>query len=118
MTSITTHKKYKQVSQLQEYFDDIFEDYQKDESYQELMADPLKWWLKIGRDKYPVVLKMGANFLSIPCTSCECEYCFSLAKRSITCGADPIAISVEKVFIPINAGIESGITFCSNNIYN
>ncbi|KAJ4390291.1 hypothetical protein N0V91_011422, partial [Didymella pomorum] len=43
------HKRHKRSSQLDEYIDDLNEDLNKDEAYQELMADPWLWWLKVGR---------------------------------------------------------------------
>ncbi|KAK7178247.1 transposase-like protein [Paraphaeosphaeria sporulosa] len=47
--------------------------------YQGLMTDPWRCWLKVGRNRYPTLFKMAADFLSIPSTSCECERCFSIA---------------------------------------
>lgn len=79
------HKRQKRSSQIDEYIDNLNEDLCRDEAYQELMADPWRWWLKVGRSKYPVLFKMAVDFLSIPSTSCECERCFSAAKRTITC---------------------------------
>ena len=41
----------------------------------------LQWWSKVG----PKALqRMAYDYLSIPCTSCECERCFSSAKRTMT----------------------------------
>jgi hypothetical protein len=41
----------------------------------------LKWWDNIG----PASLRpMAFDFLSIPCTSCECERAFSSARRTVT----------------------------------
>jgi hypothetical protein len=34
--------------------------------------------------RYPLVFKMACDYLSIPCTSCECERAFSKARRTIT----------------------------------
>ena len=78
------HKRHKRSSQLDEYIDNLNEDLNRDEAYQELMADPWLWWLKVGRSKYPILFKMAVDFLSIPSTSCECERCFSTAGRTIT----------------------------------
>lgn len=41
----------------------------------------LRWWLKFGT---PRLQRMAFDFLSIPCTSCECERAFSSARRTIT----------------------------------
>jgi hypothetical protein len=46
-------------------------------------VDPLTWWLKVGQTRYTTLFKMALNFLSIPSTSCECEGCFSKARRII-----------------------------------
>ena len=79
------HKRQKRQNELDDYVGSLNEDLNKDEAYQELMADPWRWWLKVGRNRYPTLFKMAADFLSIPSTSCECERCFSSAKRTITC---------------------------------
>ena len=87
------HKRYKRSSQLDEYIDNLNEDLNKDEAYQELMADPWLWWLKVGRSEYPVLFKVAIDFLSIPCTSCECERCFSTASRTITDDRNNLSVS-------------------------
>jgi hypothetical protein len=53
-------------------------------SHPELVRDPMAWWHRVGRQRYPLLYKMALNYLSIPATSCECERCFSSAKRTIT----------------------------------
>ena len=84
ITENRNHKRQKRITQLQEYLDDLDEDLSKDDDYQELMTDPWQWWLQVGRSKYLIVFKMAVDFLSIPCTNCECERCFSAAGRTIT----------------------------------
>jgi hypothetical protein len=41
----------------------------------------LQWWLKFGTQR---LQRMAFDFLSIPCTSCECERAFSSARRTMT----------------------------------
>jgi hypothetical protein len=45
---------------------------------------PWEWWLAISRNRYPILFKMAIDYLSCPCTSCDCERAFSLARRTIT----------------------------------
>lgn len=87
------HKRQKRQNELDDYIGSLNEDLNKDEAYQELMADPWRWWLKVGRSRYPTLFKMAADFLSIPSTSCECERCFSSAKRTITCDRNSLSPS-------------------------
>jgi hypothetical protein len=77
-------KRRKRENELANYIDDLNEDFNRDDDYQELMADPWRWWLKIGRNRYPTLFKMAVDFLSIPSTSCECERCFSTAGRTLS----------------------------------
>ena len=53
-------------------------------SQPELIDHPMDWWHKIGRTRYPLLYKLALDYLSIPSTSCECERCFSTARRTIT----------------------------------
>jgi hypothetical protein len=53
-------------------------------SHPDLVREPMAWWHRVGRQRYPLLYKMALNYLSIPATSCECERCFSAAKRTIT----------------------------------
>lgn len=79
------YKKQKRQIQSQEYFEAIAVDLRNEDSkYQSLLSSPWQWWLQQGQYKYPVVYKMACDFLSIPSTSCECERCFSSARRTIT----------------------------------
>lgn len=49
-----------------------------------LMADPLEWWTQRGKARYPTLFKMALEFLSILCTSCQCERVFSGGGRAVT----------------------------------
>ncbi|RMZ67784.1 transposase [Pyrenophora seminiperda CCB06] len=85
LTGSKSHKRQKRTSQLEEYFDDLRDDLTNASEQQlALLHDPWRWWLEIGRNKYPVVFKIATDYLSIPATSCECERSFSTAKRTIT----------------------------------
>jgi hypothetical protein len=84
LTGSHASKRQKKSNQLKEYFNDLIEDLNKSEDYLDMMDDPWAWWLQVGKSKYPIVFRMACDFLSIPCTSCECERCFSSAKRTIT----------------------------------
>jgi len=85
LTGSKSHKRQKRTTQLEEYFDDLRDDLTNATEQQlVLLHNPWRWWLEIGRKKYPVVFKIATDYLSIPATSCECERCFSTAKRTIT----------------------------------
>jgi hypothetical protein len=85
LTGSKSHKRQKRASQLEEYFDDLREDLTNASEQQlALLHDPWRWWLEIGRQKYPIVFKIATDYLSVPATSCECERIFSTAKRTIT----------------------------------
>jgi hypothetical protein len=80
------NKRQKRTSQLDKYFDDLVIDLTNaSEQELQLLSDPWAWWLKIGRDKYPIVFKMAVDHLTILSTSCDCKRAFSKARRTITC---------------------------------
>jgi hypothetical protein len=93
-------KRRKRDNELDDYIDDLNEDLNRDEGYQELMTDPWRWWLKVGRNKYPTLFKMAVDFLSIPSTSCECERCFSTAGRTITNDRNKLSPSTIEALQP------------------
>lgn len=106
LTGSRSHKRQKRVSQLDEYFDDLRADLTgANPTYMALLDDPWRWWLEIGRSKYPIVFKMAVDYLSIPPTSCECERAFSSARRTITCdcnsltGATIEALQLQKSWL-------------------
>ena len=85
LTGFKGSKRQKQHDELQEYFEAIAVDLRNDDiEYQRLLNDPWQWWVRQGQHKYPVLFRLACDFLSIPSTSCECERCFSLARRTIT----------------------------------
>ena len=82
LTGSRARKRQKRSTQLEEYFEDLRDDITTALEHQiELLHDPWRWWLEVGRNKYLVVFKMATDFLSLPATSCERERCFSTAKR-------------------------------------
>ena len=48
------------------------------------LDEPWRWWLQVGRNLFPILFKMATDYLSVPCTSCDCERAFSSARRTIT----------------------------------
>jgi hypothetical protein len=103
LTGSRNYKRAKRTSQLKGYFDDLREDLlNANESSLALLNDLWGWCLNVGRNKYPIVFKIATDYLVIPATSCECERCFSTAKRTITCdrnrldGASIEALQLQK----------------------
>lgn len=85
LTNWKGSKKQRLRDELQEYYEAIAIDLRNDDpEYQDLLNNPWQWWVSQGQLKYPVLFKMACDFLSIPSTSCECERCFSVARRTIT----------------------------------
>jgi hypothetical protein len=83
-TGAKAHKKARITNQLQKYYDDIYVDSRTAEATDLICGDPLKWWIEVGKQRYPLLFKIALDFLSIPATSCECERCFSRARRTIS----------------------------------
>jgi len=42
-----------------------------------VVPNPLNWWLKIGQILYPTLAKIALNIFSIPAISSACEWAFS-----------------------------------------
>jgi hypothetical protein len=79
------NKRQGRVGQLEEYFESLVTNLTTgSERDLELLDEPWAWWLQIGRNRYPILFKIATDYLSIPCTSCDCERAFSSAKRTIT----------------------------------
>jgi hypothetical protein len=92
LTGNRNHKRYKRITQLDEYFDDLQKDLiNPDERHKQLMDDLHRWWVNIGQKRYPTLYKMAMDHLSVPCTSCDCERAFSTAKRTITCDRNSLS---------------------------
>jgi ribosomal protein S27E len=98
-----TNKRQRWVGQLEEYFEALVVNYTtSSERDLLLLAQPRQWWLQVRRNRYPILFKIATDFLSISCTSCDCERCFSSARRTITCdrnslsGATIEAIQLQK----------------------
>jgi hypothetical protein len=76
----TKNKRQRRVVQVEEYFESLVTDLTTGSDRDlELLDDPWQWWLQVGRNRYPILFKVAADFLSIPSTSCDCERAFSSA---------------------------------------
>ena len=116
------NKRQKRLSQLDEYFDDLVTDLNSgSEQELQLLSDPWAWWLKIGRDKYPIVFKMAVDHLTIPSTSCDCERAFSKARRTITCDRNSLssttieALQLQKNWV-VRGVVKSSLTDLQNHV--
>jgi hypothetical protein len=81
------NKRQKRTNQLDEYFNALYFDLTvagEEELHLIESDDAWGWWRHYGRTRYPILFKIATNFLSIPATSCECERCFSKARRTIS----------------------------------
>jgi hypothetical protein len=79
------NKRQRRVGQLDEYYESLGSDLNSlHERERPERDDPLAWWLTIGRNRYPILFKMATDYLSCPCTSCDCERAFSSARRTVT----------------------------------
>jgi hypothetical protein len=81
------NKRQKRTNQLDEYFDALYFDLTVagDKELHLIESDDAwGWWRHYGQTRYPILFKIATNFLSIPATSCECERCFSKARRTIS----------------------------------
>jgi len=86
------NKKQRRVRQLKEYFDALVTDLTTASEHElKLLKKPFEWWLQVGKKTYPILFKIAVDFLSIPSTSCECERCFSSARRTITCDRNSLS---------------------------
>jgi hypothetical protein len=79
-------KQQKRSNELDDYINSLAHDKAtgSPEELRLIEKQPWQWWLQFGRMRYPLVFKMACDYLSIPCTSCECERAFSKARRTIT----------------------------------
>jgi hypothetical protein len=93
--SRSSFKKPRIANQIQKYNDDIYVDLHTAKPTDSIYTCPFAWWIEIGQARYPLLFKIAMDFLSIPCTSCECERCFSRARRTISadrCSLSPTTI--------------------------
>ena len=105
-------KKRKQRSnQLREYYESLRDDLNNNNpDFQHLMRnEPWQWWVKYGQHKYPVLFKMATDILSIPATSCECERCFSRARRTITDDRNSVKASTIEGLQLLKNWIQKGL---------
>ena len=122
LTSNANHKRQQMKNQLQCYFDDLQQDLlNTNAAYQTLLDDPWEWWKQEGRSKYPILFEMAVDFLHIPCTSCECERCFSAAKRTLPTDRNSLspstieAIQLQKNWLK-NKVVESPLTNLNEHV--
>jgi hypothetical protein len=88
----TKNKRQRQVGQLEEYFEALVTDLTTgSEGELQLLKNPWDWWLQSGRHQYPILFKIATDYLTIPCTSCNCERAFSTAGRTITCDCNSLS---------------------------
>ena len=92
-TSSREHKKARTSTELQTYFDSIRKDLLIADEEDLIWGDPLTWWRHVGKARHPILYKMALDYLSIPTTSCECERCFSKARRTITMNRNSLALT-------------------------
>jgi hypothetical protein len=122
LTGNANHKRQQMKNQLQCYFDDLQQDLlNTNAAYQTLLDDPWEWWKQEGRSKYPILFEMAVDFLHIPCTSCECERCFSAAKRTLPTDRNSLspstieAIQLQKNWLK-NKVVESPLTNLNEHV--
>jgi hypothetical protein len=84
MTGNKSYKRAKKTTELQKYYDSHYQETVEAADESPLFKDPLAWWVQVGRYSYPLLFKIALDFLSIPCTSCECERAFSGSKRTVS----------------------------------
>ena len=84
------------MNKLQKYFDDIYIDIPSAAENDLIFGDPLVWWQRVGRTRYPTLFKIALNYLAIPATLYECERCFSKAKRTIIINRNALSASIIK----------------------
>jgi len=92
VTAVDTHlltgnknKRQRRIGQIEEYYESLDTDLNAaNERDQPVLQDPWGWWQRVGRNRYPILFKIACDYLTIPCTSCDCERCFSSARRTIT----------------------------------
>ncbi|KAF9729878.1 transposase-like protein [Paraphaeosphaeria minitans] len=90
LTGKKSHKRQKRTSQLDEYFDSLYDDKlaaSPSPDLYNLMQDLHRWWVDVGQTRFPVIYKMAMDHLSVPATSCDCE-------RTITCDRSLLSSSV------------------------
>ncbi|KAK7179893.1 transposase-like protein [Paraphaeosphaeria sporulosa] len=118
------HKRQRRTSQLDEYFDSLYGDRLTSSASPDmykLMQDPHCWWVDVGQKRYPVVYKMAMDHPSVPATSCDCERCFSSARRTITCDRNQLspavveALQLQKNWVTRDA-VSSHLTALSKHV--
>jgi hypothetical protein len=121
LTGSRSYKKQRKTTELQQYYDSYQEDFTMAKDDSPLFKDPLTWWLEVGRHSYPTLYKIALDFLSIPCTSCDCERAFSGGRRTCTfernklCGHTIEALQLQKNWLRKHA-VHSELTVLATHI--
>ena len=107
----SVQKRKQRSNEPREYFESLRDDLNNNNpDYQHLMRnEPWQWWVKYGQHKYPVLFKMATDILSIPATSCECERCFSRARRTITDDRNSVKASTIEGLQLLKNWIQKGL---------
>ena len=88
LTSTRNRKRIKLASELDRYYDAGLEFIKirtnDGDEVNDVVPDPLTWWLNTGRVLYPTLAKIALNMFSIPAMSSACERVFSQAKKIVT----------------------------------
>jgi hypothetical protein len=87
-SSTRNQKRIKLASELDRYYDaglELIKIRTDDgDEVNDVVPDPLTWWLNIGRILYPTLAKIALDLFSIPAMSSACERVFSQAKKIVT----------------------------------
>ncbi len=117
-------KRIKLASELERYYDPGLEliKIRSDDGNErnDVVPDPLNWWLKIGQILYPTLAKIALNMFSIPAMSSSCERAFSQAKRIVTdernrLSADTIEVDQCQKWWLIKGLLSSSLIDCINS---
>ena len=88
LTSSRSQKRIKLTTELNRYYDAGLEFIKiRDKNGSEVndvLPDPLNWWLTTGRVLYPILAKIALDLFSIPAMSSACERAFSQTKKVVT----------------------------------
>jgi hAT family C-terminal dimerisation region len=88
LTSLRSQKRIKLTTELNRYYDAGLEFIKiRDKNGSEVndvLPDPLNWWLITGRVLYLILAKIALDLFSIPAMSSACERAFSQTKKVVT----------------------------------
>ena len=88
LTSSRSQKRIKLTTELNRYYDvglELIKIRDKNgNEVNDVILDPLNWWLTTGRVLYPILAKIALDLFSIPAMSSACERAFSQTKKIVT----------------------------------